>query len=178
MQSIFFCVYLIEGECRIFCCIKRFWLNILGFICIGLVNFSNLSLCMHYVVTSVNPVHNAQVCYFNNVWLMFLVFKKNFSFQTTVGPPSSPWSFAFPTPVLYLVDPPRPVRPESGEGTFRTPGQNLISSACPSPMPSPPVLVHLHSKSAAIVLPTVLSSREHKTPFPSPVTNRLTDQVN
>ncbi len=24
--------------------------------------------------TSVNPVHNAQVCYFNNVWLMFLVF--------------------------------------------------------------------------------------------------------
>jgi len=27
-----------------------------------------------YVVTSVNPVHNAQVCYFNNVWLMFLVF--------------------------------------------------------------------------------------------------------
>jgi len=36
--------------------------------------------------TSVNAVHNAQVCYFNNVWLMFLVFK-NFSFQTTVGPP-------------------------------------------------------------------------------------------
>jgi hypothetical protein len=33
-----------------------------------------------YVLTSVNPVHNAQVCYFNNVWLMFLVFKKYFSF--------------------------------------------------------------------------------------------------
>jgi hypothetical protein len=26
------------------------------------------------MLTSVNPVHNAQVCYFNNVWLMFLVF--------------------------------------------------------------------------------------------------------
>ncbi len=26
------------------------------------------------VLTSVNPVHNAQVCYFNNVWWMFLVF--------------------------------------------------------------------------------------------------------
>jgi hypothetical protein len=27
-----------------------------------------------YRQTSVNPVHNAQVCYFNNVCLMFLVF--------------------------------------------------------------------------------------------------------
>jgi hypothetical protein len=27
-----------------------------------------------YIRTSVNPVHNAHVCYFNNVWLMFLVF--------------------------------------------------------------------------------------------------------
>jgi len=27
-----------------------------------------------FKVTSVNPVHNAQVCYFNNIWLMFLVF--------------------------------------------------------------------------------------------------------
>jgi hypothetical protein len=27
-----------------------------------------------FIVTSVNPVHNAQVCYFNNVWFMFLVF--------------------------------------------------------------------------------------------------------
>jgi len=53
----------------------------------------------------------------------------------------------------------------------RAPGQNLISSTCPSPMPSPPVLAHLHLKFAAIVLPTTLSSREHKTPFPSPVTN-------
>jgi hypothetical protein len=26
------------------------------------------------IITSVNPVHYAQVCYFNNVWLMFLVF--------------------------------------------------------------------------------------------------------
>jgi hypothetical protein len=31
------------------------------------------------VLTSVNPMHNAQVCYFNNVWLMFLIFFfKNF----------------------------------------------------------------------------------------------------
>jgi len=30
--------------------------------------------CFAYICTSVNPVHNAQVCYFNNVWLMFLVF--------------------------------------------------------------------------------------------------------
>jgi len=29
-------------------------------------------------ITSVCPVHNAQVCYFNNVRFMFLVFKKNF----------------------------------------------------------------------------------------------------
>ncbi len=26
------------------------------------------------IFTSVNLMHNAQVCYFNNVWLMFLVF--------------------------------------------------------------------------------------------------------
>jgi hypothetical protein len=26
------------------------------------------------IITSVCPVHNAQVCYFNNVWFMFLVF--------------------------------------------------------------------------------------------------------
>jgi hypothetical protein len=26
------------------------------------------------IYTSVCPVHNAQVCYFNNVWFMFLVF--------------------------------------------------------------------------------------------------------
>jgi len=32
-------------------------------------------------VTSVNPGHNAQVCYFNNVWLMFLVFKKKLFFS-------------------------------------------------------------------------------------------------
>ncbi len=32
-------------------------------------------------------MHNAQVCYFNNVWLMFLAFKKKKSFQTIVGPP-------------------------------------------------------------------------------------------
>jgi len=34
--------------------------------------------CDQLPITSVNPVHNAQVCYFNNVWLMFLVFLKNF----------------------------------------------------------------------------------------------------
>ncbi len=28
-----------------------------------------------------NPVHNAQVCYFNNVWLIFWFFKKTFFFK-------------------------------------------------------------------------------------------------
>ncbi len=32
-------------------------------------------------------------------------------------------------------------RPELGEVT-RAPGQNLISPACPSPVPNPPVLAH------------------------------------
>ncbi len=51
--------------------------------------------------TSVNPVHN-----FNNVWFMFLVFKKKLlSFQTTVGPPLLPGSFAFL--VLYPVHRPQ-----------------------------------------------------------------------
>jgi len=63
------------------------------------------------------------------------------------------------------------VRPESGEGIFRTPSQNLISLACPSPVPNPLVLAHLHLESVTIVLPTALSSREHKTPFPNPVTD-------
>ncbi len=35
-------------------------------------------ICRHSSFTSVCPMHNAQVCYFNNVWFMFLVFKKNF----------------------------------------------------------------------------------------------------
>jgi hypothetical protein len=35
----------------------------------------------------------------------FWFLKKIFFFQTTVGPPPSPRSFAFLTPVLYLVDP-------------------------------------------------------------------------
>jgi hypothetical protein len=30
-----------------------------------------LLLLFHYCITSVNPVPNAQVCYFNNVWFMF-----------------------------------------------------------------------------------------------------------
>ncbi len=42
-----------------------------------------------------NPVHNAQVCYFNNVWLMFLVFLKKNSFQTTVGLPPPRRFFIF-----------------------------------------------------------------------------------
>jgi len=58
-----------------------------------------------------------------------------------------------------------------GSEASRAPGQNLISSTCPSPVPSPPVLAHLHSESAATILPTTLSSQEHKMPFPSPVTN-------
>jgi len=58
-----------------------------------------------------------------------------------------------------------------GSKASKAPGQNLISPAYPSPVPSPPVLAHLHSESAATVLPTALNSREHKTPFPSPVTD-------
>jgi len=65
-----------------------------------------------------------------------------------------------------------------GSEASRAPGQNLISPACPSPVPSPPVLAHLHSESVATILPRALSLREHKTPFPSLVTDRLTDQVN
>ncbi len=79
----------------------------------------NVFLCVSKVVqkimylteTIVNPVHNAQVCYFNNVWFMCLVFKKNFYlFKQPLVPPSPPppRSFAFPTPVLYPVDPPSP----------------------------------------------------------------------
>jgi len=37
-----------------------------------------------------NPVHNAQVYYFNNVWLMFLVFKKNFFFSNHRWSPPLP----------------------------------------------------------------------------------------
>jgi hypothetical protein len=49
--------------------------------------------------------------------------------------------------------------------------QRELPPACPSPVPNPPVLAHLHLESAATVLPTALSSQEHKTPFPSPVTD-------
>ncbi len=35
----------------------------------------------------------------------FWFFEKNFSFQTIISPPLSPWSFAFPTPILYSVNP-------------------------------------------------------------------------
>jgi hypothetical protein len=75
------------------------------------------------IYISVNLVHNAQVCYFNNVWFMFLVFLKNFlSFQTTVGPP--PRSFAFL--VLYPVDPPK------SEGIFVKPNNEASSKSVPS----------------------------------------------
>ncbi len=33
-----------------------------------------------YLETSLNPVPNAQVCYFNNVWFMFQFFFKTFIF--------------------------------------------------------------------------------------------------
>jgi hypothetical protein len=138
----------------------------------------------------VNLVHNAQVCYFNNVWLMFLIFKKKISFQTTVDPPPPPWSFAFPTLVVYPVNPPShfPLR----LFTLSTPpylvlrishSDSLIRQS-PRPVPhishsgsltrrsprpilhiahsSPLVLAHLHSESAVTVLPTTLNSREHK----------------
>jgi len=170
-------------------------------------------------------VHNAQVCYFNNVWLMFLVLEENFSFQTTVGPPHRPgpshFSLRFFTPstplpapgssgvrgrnfqsprskpdlssLPFFRAPPTRVGPLSfricyhhppyntelaREKTFRAPDQNLISPACPSSVPSPPVLAHLHSESVVIVLPTAMSSREHKTPFPNPVTDWQTKWIN
>jgi hypothetical protein len=38
--------------------------------------------------TSGNPVHNAQVCYFNNVWFMFLIFFfLNYFFKQPMVPP-------------------------------------------------------------------------------------------
>jgi hypothetical protein len=50
-------------------------------------------------------MHNAQVCYFNNVWLMFLVFKKFFFFQITVGtPPTLPWQFFIFFKLLLNID--------------------------------------------------------------------------
>jgi hypothetical protein len=69
-------------------------------------------------------MHNAQVCYFNNVWFMFLIFKKNFYFfKQPLVPPSSPRSFTFPTPVLYPVYPPPSVLhiSHSGSLTHRAP---------------------------------------------------------
>ncbi len=65
---------------------------------------------------NVNPLHNAHVCYFNNVWFMFLVFKI-FSNNHCSPPPPLPRSFAFPTPVLYLVNPPPPRIAHSGSLT-------------------------------------------------------------
>jgi hypothetical protein len=49
------------------------------------------------------------VCYFNNVWFIFLDFQKKLFFSNNLWFPPSPWSFTFSTPVLYPVDPPRPV---------------------------------------------------------------------
>jgi len=48
------------------------------------------------IIISVNPVHNAQVCYFNNVWLMFLVFSKKLFFS------NNRWSPPAPNGSLYL----------------------------------------------------------------------------
>jgi len=42
--------------------LNSFWINLVS------------QRCYVTLVTSVIPVHNAQVCYFDNVWLMFLVF--------------------------------------------------------------------------------------------------------
>ncbi len=72
--------------------------------------------------TSVNPVHNALVCYFNYVWFMFLVLKKNFYLfkQPLVTPPT-------PARVLYPVDPPK------SESIF----VKLNNEASPKSFPSP-----------------------------------------
>jgi len=50
-------------------------------------------------------VHYAQVCYFNNVWLMFLVFFKNFFFQTTVRGhcPSGVTVTDRPSELIYMI---------------------------------------------------------------------------
>ncbi len=50
-------------------------------------------LAAFFIPYSVCPVHNAQVCYFNNVWF------------NPVDPPAR--SFAFLTPDLYPIEPPR-----------------------------------------------------------------------
>jgi len=63
-------------------------------------------------------MHNAQVCYFNNVWLMFLVFLKNFSFQTTVGPPPRLNPLHFPLWFFTSSTRPRPVFRISHSGSL------------------------------------------------------------
>jgi hypothetical protein len=35
------------------------------------IQSSDTGLSFYYTLTSVNPMPNAQVCYFNNVWFMF-----------------------------------------------------------------------------------------------------------
>ncbi len=105
-----------------------------------------------YLITSVNPLHNAQVCYFNNVWLMFLVFQKNFSFQTTVGPPARrPSPSHFPLRFFTLSTPPRPVLRISHSGS--------LTRQAPPPGPS-----HFSLRFFNLSIPPGRSF-----PFPTPV---------
>jgi hypothetical protein len=97
--------------------------------------------------TSVNPVHNSQVCYFNNVWFMFLIFKKNFSFQTTVGPPPSAVLYIFPIVAKHWFS-----SNHTGPKWFSTHRRTIhpldawtyCEWTWTSPVPSTPVLVHRH----------------------------------
>jgi hypothetical protein len=57
MQPILFVFIYLSVNVGIFCCIKKFHLNILGFICIGLLSFSNLSLCIYYVIMFTYLIH-------------------------------------------------------------------------------------------------------------------------
>jgi hypothetical protein len=119
-------------------------------------------------------MHNAQVCYFNNVWLMFLIFLKNFSFQTIVGPPLPRRFFIFfqllpnigfhritlgqsdsaPTgaPSIHWMPKHRFPSDHTGPKWFSTHQRTihpLDAWTCCGwtwtfPLPSPPVLVHRH----------------------------------
>jgi hypothetical protein len=91
---------------------------------------ANLGLRPNLEKTSVCPVHNAQVCYFNNVWFMFLVFKKNiYLFKQPLVPPCFGPSH-FPLRFFTPSTPP-PLCPSHFPLRFFNPSS-------PSPSPSGP----------------------------------------
>jgi hypothetical protein len=97
-----------------------------------MLHLNNVNI--HYMYISVNPVHNAQVCYFNNVWFMFLVLKKKNLFKQPLVPPPSPRSFAFLAPALYPVDA-HPPGPSHSTLQFFTSSSPPPSGKCDSPFP-------------------------------------------